>query len=184
MVADVSFSPDARSLASVDIDGVVKLWDLRSERSVTNLFQFSGRGLSISFSQDGRYLAAGGWREARIWDRHRSEWMRVENLTTGRAIFSPVSPGRPFQRKFFWFGSGGKRPLWDYSGSRSNALRLPNSGGRIAFSADAGCWPRVGQPQIHLWDTATGKHVGQTGEARASGQLGPRPRWAMVGCCH
>jgi WD40 repeat protein/serine/threonine protein kinase len=166
MVADVSFSPEGRYLASVDIDGVMKLWD-RSDQSVTNLFQFSGRGLSASFSQEGRYLAAGGWREARIWDRHRGDWTRVENLTAGRAVFSPVGPVVALSsEQFFWFGSGGEVALWNYSGNRSNALRLPNSGGRVAFSADGRLLASgLGDRKIHFWDVASGKHMGQAGDA-------------------
>ena len=173
MVAGVAFSADGRELASIDIDGAVKLWNLPSGQFVTNLFQFSGRGLNTSFSRDGRYLAAGGWGEARIWDRQRGQWMLVENRTTSRAIFSPVAPMVALSSEsFFWFGSGGEAVLWNYSGSRSNALRLRNSGGRVAFSADGRLVASgLGNGKIHLWDSATGKHVGQAGEVRSLDSL-------------
>jgi WD40 repeat protein/predicted Ser/Thr protein kinase len=165
MVSCLSFSPDGHFLASGDVDGVVKLWDLQSGYCLSNMWQFQGRALSSSFSHDGRYLALGSWEEMRIWDRTAEEWMQVEKISQARALFCPVGSWLALSsERFYWFGYGGKARLWDYSGSLSNAIDLRRSGARLSFSAD-GRWLASGleDNQIHIWDVATGRSAGHAG---------------------
>jgi len=111
MVADVSFSPDGRYLGSVDIDVVVKLWD-RSDQSVTNLFQFSGRGLSTSFCRMGATSPRVVGVKRGIWDRHRGQWTRVRKFVYRPCRLFPVGPVVALSsERYFWFGSGWRSGL-------------------------------------------------------------------------
>jgi len=58
-VESVSFSPDGRFLASGDVDGVVRMWDIESGREVRRM-KHGADVKSVGFSPDGRFLASGG----------------------------------------------------------------------------------------------------------------------------
>jgi len=58
-VTAVSFDPkNDRLIASVSTDGIVRIWDVNSRKKVKELPTAGGRGLCITYSSDGAYLAA------------------------------------------------------------------------------------------------------------------------------
>ncbi|MHC5540720.1 WD40 repeat domain-containing protein, partial [Singulisphaera rosea] len=68
-VTSVSFSPDARRIATASLDKTVKIWDLAHGRVVFTLRGHSAGVVSVAFSPDGRRLATGSLdKTAKIWD--------------------------------------------------------------------------------------------------------------------
>ena len=58
-VAAVAFSPDARTLASGDWSGTVKLWSVATLQEVASTEAHEGRVHCLAFSPDGQTLATG-----------------------------------------------------------------------------------------------------------------------------
>jgi WD40 repeat protein/serine/threonine protein kinase len=90
-------SPDGKTAASADEEGLIQLWEIHTGQIVGTL-QHSGQGggrvLCLAYSNDGKWLASGGAdRLARLWNlttregiilRHHSDQVRV-------VAFSPDS---------------------------------------------------------------------------------------------
>src|SRR5262249_34080464 len=70
-VLRVAFSPDGRFLVSAGMARTVRIWDLLTEREVTQLAGHAEYVTALAFSPDGRYLATGGSARDRsivLWD--------------------------------------------------------------------------------------------------------------------
>src|SRR5262249_29563998 len=65
----VPISKDGTRVATASSDKKVRLWDVGDGR-VLHTFPRLGEGIvmTVAFSPDGRYLAAGSWDGARLWD--------------------------------------------------------------------------------------------------------------------
>ncbi|HMW52762.1 MAG TPA: hypothetical protein PKD33_11795, partial [Rhodocyclaceae bacterium] len=81
----LSFSPDGRQLASADVNGRVRLWDMVSGQAFHAPVQrFPGPVLALAFAPDGRRLAGTGWGGgvqltpigADLWSRMACERLR------------------------------------------------------------------------------------------------------------
>jgi WD40 repeat protein len=68
-VAFVAYSPDGRALASVGVDSSIKLLDAQTGATQFTL-EGKANGYSVSFSPDGRLLAAGDGQMLKLWDTH------------------------------------------------------------------------------------------------------------------
>ncbi|HEX6899113.1 MAG TPA: WD40 repeat domain-containing protein [Thermoanaerobaculia bacterium] len=79
-VLDLAWNPDGHRLASVDDDGVVRLWDAHLRKPRQTLTRMDGRAWSVDWSADGRWLAAGGDQGVLVWDP-RSPARRPRALT-------------------------------------------------------------------------------------------------------
>jgi len=66
VVNSVAFSPDSQHLASAGHDGTVKVWDAGTGQQILSL---KGNAfIGVTFSPDGKRLAAASWRTVRVWD--------------------------------------------------------------------------------------------------------------------
>src|SRR4051812_44066695 len=60
-VRALGFSPDGKTLAAVQSDGVVRVWDLPTGRTVATLGGLGEVVRTLAFSPDGTTLATGAW---------------------------------------------------------------------------------------------------------------------------
>ena len=112
-VATVAFSPDGNTLAAGDYGpaGLIKLWDWRTGKELRPPFRHDDIILGVSFSPDGRYLAAiktGDWSknpELVVWEV-ASGAASFEGTITDRISGSEIGAQSPVPR---WSGHRGAR---------------------------------------------------------------------------
>ncbi|MEM7249671.1 MAG: hypothetical protein AAF533_30480, partial [Acidobacteriota bacterium] len=96
-IAHLRISDDASLLASVDLAGHVRLWDLAGAADTTLLSDHESYVYDVAIGPLGRRLATGAWDgTTRLWD-----------LETGRPIATLRAPGLvPFYGKLDWSPDG------------------------------------------------------------------------------
>jgi WD40 repeat protein len=91
--AGIAFSPDSRTIAIASSDGVVRLWDVASRQTRTELKGHRSGVRRVVFSKDGRILAsAGSDRTVRIWNTDSGQQIKsfsVKFPKVNALIFSP-----------------------------------------------------------------------------------------------
>jgi eukaryotic-like serine/threonine-protein kinase len=81
-VRDVAFRPDGKQLASVNSDGMIRVWDMETRRQIATM---PGGHYRIAYSADGRLLAASQGEVARLWDNQT--FQEIAALRHGAAIY-------------------------------------------------------------------------------------------------
>src|SRR5262249_50710156 len=77
-VKSVAFGPDGKTLASGSYDGVIRLWEVSSGKSLNALYGHNHWVTSVAFSPDGRVLASGSYEGViNLWDSQIGACLRT-----------------------------------------------------------------------------------------------------------
>jgi WD40 repeat protein/tRNA A-37 threonylcarbamoyl transferase component Bud32 len=182
-VLSVAISPDGSRIASASADGIVKVWDRRSQREIHTLRGHAAAIKVVAFSPDGRKLASGSDDgDVRLWDVVRGEqvlaWRGHVLGVTGLAF-------EPDGKRLASTGKGesslGELRLWDAGNGAALAgktWRTPLAA--VAFSPDGRRLITAGEDVLSgaivvAWDVATLAPIGGF-----KGQIRKNVRWTSI----
>ena len=163
-VTSVAFSPDGTILASGEINGMVKLWDVSTGRNI-NTFRGSGAlSKSVAFSPDGTQLASstsGGYETVEIWEVSTG---KIINTIAGHLdgvdsiAFSPdgtkLATGLSVSQGVkLWEIETGKQ-VATFSEKMGSVMSVAFSPDGMTLASTPGALGR-----IKLWDVETGKNI-------------------------
>ena len=173
-VMNVAFSPDGKTIASMDDHrGNVKLWDVNTGK-ILRTFTAPPKGIRnlLTFSPDGRMIASYDSHTISLWDVNTGKHLQaITNTLTFYKVSSAFSPDGKMivSRKGYDIG------LWDVNTGKNvrtltgyrekNPLRRDRFGRYIydhpptiflAFNPDGKTIATAGYYSVHLWDVNTG----------------------------
>ena len=153
-VNSLAFSPDSKSLATVNNNYLIYLWDVIAREHKATL---PGGARYITYSPDGKMLAGSSGTYITLWDIETQQQIRkIQGRSYSRILFSP--DGKTLASS----DVDDKLRIWDIeTGKNIHTLTMNATVDKsIAFSPD-GRLIAGGSPKftIRLWDPKTGKHV-------------------------
>ena len=93
-IAQVTFSPDSKTLLSAGGDQTVRVWDVESGKLTRTLHHEDGV-LAVAVSPDGVFFASGGWdKTVKLWEAKSGKLLRTwpfEGAEVRSIGFSPDS---------------------------------------------------------------------------------------------
>lgn len=158
IVFSVAFSPDGTKLATGDVEGGLRLWEVATNKLLLNFEGHIGWVWSTAWSPDGRILAScSSDKTIRLWDTQTKECINILKGHTSSIWSIAFSPNGEI------IASGSDEPiirLWDVkSGECSKTLR--GHTGRIlsvTFSQDGQTLASGSDDcTIRIWNVRTGK---------------------------
>jgi WD40 repeat protein len=168
-VSSVAFSPDGKTLASVDWSGRIHLWDVASGTGIRQIGGAQGGG-PVAFSPDGKTLATAGVgdKAIRIWDISTGrELSHFDGDPAYRFAFSPdgkIVAGNIKGTIRLWEVATGKELLQLENQDWVHSLGWAADGQTLASGSENG--------NIRLWDISTGKELRRLiGHRRVVSQL-------------
>lgn len=163
-VAALQFSPDSQLVASCSTDHTAGIWRVEDGAMACPMLRLPQAGLSLSFSQDSRWLATVAFSEADASSR-----LQAWSVSTGRALGAPttVAGAVPFLapnevgRLRFLHGSlqGGLSLLEVETGVAVASFSLPRGALRSCAVSPDGCRVAAGGDDgtVCVWDVPAAK---------------------------
>jgi WD40 repeat protein/serine/threonine protein kinase len=155
-VTGVAFSPDGKTLATANMDRIVKLWDISTGRELASFTGHTNGVRCVAFSPDGATLATSSDDgTVRIWDRATGKPRARLDGHKARircVVFSPDGK---------MLASGGETiKLWDLSTGHERATFTGHTDEieQVSFSRDGKLLASCSlDSTVRLWDLATGQ---------------------------
>ena len=150
-VADVTFSPDGKYLATASWDNTARIWDAETGKQLIRI-EHNGSVRAVTFSPDGKYLATASG-DAAIWDAETGKQLaRMEHGGVDAVTFSPDG-------KYLATASWDAARIWDVETEKQLA-RMEYDGGvkAVTFSPD-GKYLATASRDVAIWDAETGKQL-------------------------
>jgi uncharacterized protein with WD repeat len=155
----VAFSPDGKSLASSNVNGIIKLWDVSTGAELRTLKGHSSAVLSVAFSPDGKTLASGSSdNTVKLWEVSTGTELRTlgHSRQVNSVVFSP--DGKTLASS----GEDKTVKLWDVSsGAELRTLKgHSDTVASIAFSPDGKTLASGSVDKtVKLWEVSTGAEL-------------------------
>ena len=158
----VSFSPDGKTLATVNWDGTISLWEVSTSRHLRTLKGDTHSNDGVLFSSDGQQICTYGDNKFYFWDPETGELLntleRGWSWRTESAAFSPDG------KMLAIGGDDGDITLWDTTTYEYlNTLWHGRYGGgsiySVDFSPDGQTLAGGDGTRIVLWDVTTGERL-------------------------
>jgi WD40 repeat protein len=156
-VRGAAFSPDGKTLATVGDDGQLRVWDVRTGKSLVSVKRPTGFG-SVEYSRDGtQLLTAGTDGVVRLWDAALGLEKRALAGHTGAVYVACFTPDA---RYIVSSGIETLTRVWE-AGTGKLVRTLPSGTCyALAISPDGKQAVTAGAKQeLTLWDLATGSRV-------------------------
>lgn len=171
-VLSVAFSPDGKILATGDVDGKIRLWQVVDGKQLLTFKGHSGWVWAVAWSPDGQTLAScSDDQTVRLWDTHDGQCLLAVQAHANGVWSVAWSPDGKL------LASGGLDPtirLWDVRGGHCIKTLYSDSSGiwSVAWSPDGKTLASSGlDPAIRLWDVHKSQCIkafeGHTNEVRS-----------------
>jgi WD40 repeat protein/DNA-binding SARP family transcriptional activator len=157
-----AFSPDGGRLASIGVDGEVKVWDAATYQLVLTLPGEPGDvGFDAAFSPDGKLLAASRGTQLIVWDAASGQKLfalagDLSGPTVNHLSFSPDS------RRLAVANMEGTPKVWDVA-TRAETLSLTGHTAMcesLAYSSDGKSLATGDQSgAVKIWEAAAGREL-------------------------
>lgn len=166
----LALSPDGKTLATVDVQPVIRLWDTQTWEEKASIRGHGNVVRSLAFSPDGTHLASGSLDQtARVWNlsRNMNDVIKLTDPDTpsgfSKALFTPDG-----QKIIAAKSRAGMASIWDrISGHKLFDLRghtkpatVTNFSLELAVSSDSRFIATGGADNlVKIWDTETGREI-------------------------